>query len=358
MVVSDDRTDSAPVRAEIVPASDGMALLARCRPGAFAGSLPWIEAAHRTLGADRLLHVKLSDALDGTELGCLTLAQDRADWRSGSPGRIAWTWPLMAIGYGFGPRWLGRHSAVDWPLAVQRVLPHARLELRRSAVAAAPDTSGDFVASEGIGTWRCEQPGTVEAWLASLVGKHRRDLHKYRRDIATAGGEWIDSERDDPTLLDAGFALHRERLDQKGARSAYFAPDVEAFLRALATATAGRGLRLSLLACDGRFVASCLSFVHERQFLAFVSGWQRARSRLDLGRQVLFHQLLRELPNGLDAIDFLGGDLAYKREFGLTKQPTRDLVCHGGAFAALRARVVSGAIGIARHTRRRLAGVR
>lgn len=345
------------VHAEVVPAGTGMDLLARCAAGPFAGSLPWTQAASRVLGGDRLLYLRLRDAGDGAALGCLALARDRADWRSGSPGRPCWTWPLMAIGYGFGPQWLGERRALDWPLAVRAALPGERLELRRCAAAndlAAPG----FAAEAGIGTWMRSQPGTTEAWLAGLVGKHRRDLHKYRRDIAAAGGVWIDSIRAEPELLDACFQLHRSRLGDKGARSAYFAPTVEAFLRALASATEGVGLRLSLLQRDGRYIAACLSFVHARRFEAFVSGWDRTHARLDLGRQVLFHQLLRELPNGLDSIDFLGGDLAYKREFGLQKQPTLDLVCHGGAVAALRARVVAGAIGIARRTKLRLRGGR
>lgn len=347
------------LRATVVTAAAGMALAERaaatCTSTGFAGSLAWLQAAERVLGRDQLVHLALSHADADAAIGCLTLQRTRADWRSGSPGRATLTWPMAAIGFGFAPHWFGAPAPDAWLPAVQRTFPDHRLELRRCATASVPTTlSAPFECTEGIGTWVLANPGGSEQWLASLYGKHRRDLAKYRRDIQKAGGVWVDTDSADPELLDACFQLHRARLQDKGKQSAYFVATVESFLRALAELTAGKGLRLSLLRREGRYIAACLSFVHRRRFEAFVSGWDRAHARLDLGRQVLYHQLLAELPRGLDEIDFLGGDLAYKREFGLQKQATVDAVCHGSRLATLRAHVVAGALQVYRRTRQRM----
>jgi hypothetical protein len=346
-----------PLRAVPMAKPAGLALAVECErrdaAGGFAGSLPWLRAAERTHGSDRIVHLGL---FDGDEaIGHLALQRTRASWRSGVPGRTTLCWPMQELGFGFRPRWRSAPRRAQWLPALRAALPDARLELARTAPDGIADVDGapGITTAPGIGTWLRREPGSTEQWLASLYGKHRRDLAKYRRDIAKAGATWRDTDRATADELSACFALHRSRLHDKGARSAYFAAGAEQFLRALADATAGDGQRLTLLEHDGRFVAACLSFVHGRRLQAFVSGWDRSHARLDLGRQVLYHQILGELPHGLHEIDFLGGDLAYKREFGLQKEATLDVVVHGGPVARFCAHVVGGALRLYRAARRR-----
>lgn len=347
---------NAPLRAYLLPTAAGLELAnaatAADPASDLAGSHAWVEAASHVLGPSRLLHVALQPAGAALPVGYLALERTRADWRSGSPGRSTLAWPFAELGYGFRPLWLGTPQPDDWLPALQRLFGDQRIELRRCATDALPDAATTFEYSEGIGCWRGGTHGGLQPWLASLHGKHRRDLAKYRRDITAAGGQWVDTNTASRELLDELFRLHHLRLDGKSVRSAYYAPEAEAFLRVLAQATAGCGLRLSLLQLAGTYVAGCLSFVHRQRFQAFVSGWDMAHRRLDLGRQVLYHQLLQELPRGLVEINFLGGDLAYKREFGLAKQATRDAVAHGGGFARLRAHVVDRALQVYRRARR------
>lgn len=343
------------LRAVVVDPERGMALAARAdaadpRSG-LAGSPAWLAAAAATGGQDRLVHIALHVGDAAQPCGQLALERVRADWRSGSPGRHTLAWPQAGLGYGFRPRWLDGVPRADWLLALAAVFPGHRLELRRTAPDVVATLPHHAERNEGIGTWCAPAPANAAQWLAGLHGKHRRDLHKARREIAAAGGRWIDTQAPEPLLLDACFRLHQHRLQHKGAQSAYFAAAAEQFLRALAGHTAGCGLRLSLLQLADRYVAACLSFVHRGRFQAFVSGWDPAQRRFDLGRQVLFHQLLAELDAGLVEIDFLGGDLAYKHEFGLGKQPSQDLVAHGSGLATLRARAMAGALRLYRRAR-------
>lgn len=350
------------LRAQQLDHDAGMAL-ARCadaadRAAGLAGAPQWLAAAATTLGQDRLVHFALYEGDAAAPCGQLTLERTRADWRSGSPGRSTLAWPFAELGFGYRPRWLDGVPRPGWLAAVAAARPEARLDLRRTAPNAAADLPAHGEQTSGIGTWCATAPTNAAAWLASLQGKHRRDLHKYRRDIAAAGGLWRDDGSADPNLLDACFRLHRARLHDKGTASAYFAASAEQFLRALARESAGAGLRLSVLQLGERYAAACLSFVHHGRYQAFVSGWDPNQRRLDLGRQVLFHQLLAELDRGLVEIDFLGGDLAYKREFGLAKQPTTDFVVHGSGLATLRAKAVASALSIYRMARRRVTEVR
>lgn len=318
----------------------------------FAGSPPWLQATAATFGESSLVHVAFVDAT-GTVVGHLALQRTRAGWRSGLPGRATLSWPMASLGYGFRPRWLVAGSQRPWLAALRACFPHHRLELCRTApdaFGALPVPSG-IETAPGVATWSLRAPGTREQWLAGLHGKHRRDLAKYRRDIERGGGTWRDFAVADEAALAACFQLHATRLQQKGKLQARLSATAQRWLHALAATTADAGLRLSLLQHDGRFVAACLSFVHRRRLKAFVSGWDRSHARWDLGRQVLYHQVLAEFERGLAEIDFLGGDLDYKREFGLLRQPTLDVVAPGGALARFCSRVVGGARGAWRRVR-------
>jgi CelD/BcsL family acetyltransferase involved in cellulose biosynthesis len=271
------------LRAEIVGADVGLRACAAAdacdATAGFAGSAPWLRAAHAALGDDRLVHCVLH-AADGREVGVLALERTRADWRSGSPGRMTLAWPFAELGYSFGPRWLVPAAAPgDWLRALRVALPGTRLELRRCDPARVPPRVDDGVErTEGIGTWRLEAPGDVDGWLASLRGKHRRDLHKGLREIAAGGAVWCDAAHAEAQALDAVFALHRARLDSKGVAAGAVGARGEAFLRALAAQT-DAGVRLTTLQHAGRHVAGCLSFVARGEYLAFVSGWDRVHTR-------------------------------------------------------------------------------
>lgn len=327
----------------------------------FAGSFVWCRTAADVLGDDATQHLLFRDG-NGEVVGWTMLERATAGWRSGSPRVACLTWPFAAIGYRFRPRFapgLGAETRADWLAALQAACAGVRLELTRldlhDASGAIP---GAFVErTHGPSTWASGVPDDAEAWYGTLEGKHRRDLKKYRRDIANAGARWCDTLDGAPLedALDACFALHRRRIAHKGATSACGEPRNERFLRALARHEAARATRVVVLRMDGEPMGACLSFAHHRRLEVTVSGWDQRFARYDLGRQVIHHQILREFARGLDEIDLLGGDLPYKREFGLRAQGTCDVVVRPTAFAAWREDVVGGALRVARMGRRLLA---
>ena len=326
-----------------------------------AGSFAWCRTAADLLGDDATQHLLFRDGT-GEVVGWTMLARATAGWRSGSPRVACLTWPFAAIGYRFRPRFASDLDAAvrgDWLAALHTACRGVRLELTRldpqDAGGAIP---GAFVErTSGPSTWSIDVSGDAEAWYGTLEGKHRRDLKKYRRDIARVGARWCDT-LDGASLedsLDACFALHRRRIAHKGATSACGEPRNERFLRALARHEAARATRVVVLRMDGEPAGACLSFAHHRRLEVTVSGWDQRFARYDLGRQVIHHQILREFERGLGEIDLLGGDLPYKREFGLRARETRDVVVRPTAFAAWREDVVGGALRVARMGRRLVA---
>ena len=89
---------------------------------------------------------------------------------------------------------------------------------------------------------------------------------------------------------------------------------------------------------------STLAFVHAGHYRCFMPGWDPTERKFDLGRQMIYHQILNEFERELTTIDLLGGDLAYKREFGLTSVPTTNLVTRPTRGAATRKKLVDGAL--------------
>ncbi|MBI5850599.1 MAG: GNAT family N-acetyltransferase [Planctomycetes bacterium] len=348
--------------AEIAPAAVAWSIAERLDAvddtADFAGSTAWCRAASDVLGDANTAHVVFRDG-SGTAVGWTMLERGAAGWRSGAPGASCVSWPFAAIGYRFRPRFLVELAPAlraTWIQALRSSFRGRRLELVRldPEEAAVEVEHAHLDRADGPATWATKVSGDADGWYATLDGKHRRDLKKYRRDIAAFGGEWCDTLDGAPLgeSLDVLFALHRRRIAHKGATSACGTPRSERFLRRLAEREAAAGTRVVVVRHGGEPMGACLSFAHRRRLKVTVSGWDQGFSRYDLGRQVIHHQILREFERGLVEIDLLGGDLPYKREFGLERRPTVDLVVRPSAFAALREDLVHGAIEVVRAGRR------
>lgn len=320
------------------------------RTSDFACSLGWSRTASQTLGEDSFVHVAFEND-EGLTVGYALLEIGNSRWRTGSPGLRCLSWPFAEIGYYFRPRWRSDQEDLPWLQALQERFPGWRLELSRSHLHCAPRSAPQNPLNsirESVGTWTADVPATIDQYYATLRGKHRRDLRKYRRDIAAAGYRWITSGCDVvplSRLLSESFDLHRERLSAKGVGSAYLRETNRQFLENLCRYFRDDGLRLTTLYDGERPIASCLSFVYRQRLECVMSGWDREYRRFDLGRQVIHDQILREFERGLQRIDLLGGDLPYKREFGLARRPTLQIVAHPSRGAKIRQRMVNGVLG-------------
>lgn len=321
--------------------------------GHLSQSIRWIEAAHNVAGAGALRPVLFRDP-DGRVLGAAVFEQARLGWRSGSPGRAVLRWPLQEYGAHFAPifRRPGLDQA-DWLVALTQLYPDLQLELRRSAAILLPeDFPADLRATPGPGVWTTATPRGLAAWQRSLTGEHRRDLGYYRRRIDRAAGLWrdLDPDQDPGPALEECLALHARRVAHKGQRSAYLTPRGQRTLQALCRNFRAE-LRLSFLDLCGAPVAASLAFLHGGRYSCLLTGWDPRHRKLDLGRQVIHHQLLAAFRADLQHIDLGGGDLSYKQEFGLQRLPSLDFTRAPSRGAALREGLVRGALRVYRRIR-------
>ncbi|MEM7201537.1 MAG: GNAT family N-acetyltransferase [Planctomycetota bacterium] len=313
-------------------------------------STAWNVAAGAVRGESAVQRFALIDG-DRQIVGLVALERRVAGWRSGSPGAALWTWPMAELGYEFRPRWRPECAAIvreHWQEAVADALAGERLELPRTAAAACPAEPSGLAATPGPAVWTAPAAASADAWLHSLQSRHRRDLGYYRRRIDRGGGVWRQFETEPTADLDAAlaisFQLHGERIATKGQRSAYLQPPHRAFLQRLAHELRETALRLTILSIDGAPAGSCLSFCYAGRYQAYMPGWSPAHHKLDLGRQIIAHQIQHDLDSGIHEISLLGGDLAYKRELGLEARATQDLVRVPSRPAELRQWLAPGVL--------------
>jgi CelD/BcsL family acetyltransferase involved in cellulose biosynthesis len=329
----------------------------RARPHPeFAGSSAWCRATADVRGEEALVPIVMSKA-GGDPVGVLLLQRVAAGWRSGSPGQSCLRWPFQEFGYHFTPAWRSADDADPrWIDALVIAHPSDHVELLRCAPTARVEpTHSRMRVVDGPTTWRLSVDGDFERWRGGLRGEHRRDLGYYSRRIAKAGGAWDDLNPDDDPAAALGdcFDLHARRVAAKGQSSAYLEPAARRFLVRL-TELHRSSTRVTRLTIDGQVVAANLSFVHNGHYQCFMPGWEPRFHKLDLGRQVIYHQIEREFAAaaGLASIDLLGGDLAYKREFGLTPHPTLDIVSRPSTGASVREELAQSAIRVYRRLAR------
>ncbi len=306
----------------------------------------WYRAAARARGPQHLIAVAIRQG--ATTVAVTVLAEDTADWRTGSPGQARLRWPFQELGYNFAPVFAPGFDAseLDWLAALRELFPSSRLELRRCDEAACSGLHTDTAErSPGPPTFALDVDGELDNWKGSLRSSHRRDFDYYRRRIGKLGGRFTDLTETDNlcSFLDPCFELHASRVADKGQTSLYLREDNRTFLRQLAS-VARTSARVSLLHIGDEIVGGCLAFVYRGHYSCFMPGWDPRRRSLDLGRQLIYQQILGEFERGLACIDLLGGDLAYKREFGLRPRSTTDLVMVPGHGARLRENLVHGAV--------------
>lgn len=324
----------------------------------FAGSTHWCRAASQVAPIEAFVPVMFLDDRE-QPVGVAMLMRGKSDWRSGSPGKRILRWPFQEFGYHFGPIW---HPDIDnrrndWLPALTTAFPDAHFVLERCApmIGTCPD---DLVRTEGPVTWSLVIDGGcgngLERWKTSLKGDHRRDLDYYRKRIDRSACDWVDMDLLNGNTagpLESCFNLHERRVAAKGMTSAYLTAEGRAFIAALVDVDPSSA-RISKLTRNGRLIGTNLSFVHNGHYRCFMPGWDPAERRLDLGRQMIYHQIIGEFERGLSTIDLLGGDHAYKREFGLADFPTTNLQSRPSRGEAARRKLVESAIHLIRKIRR------
>ena len=165
-------------------------------------------------------------------------------------------------------------------------------------------------------------PGSWEAYLAGLPGKHRHELlRKVRRlereapsarAVSVGEGDLVQARLGDFVRLHRGSRVGKAKfMDDR----------MEAFFRGICPALAARGMvRLWFLEIETDPVASFITLEWDGSVGLYNSGFEPSRAALSPGLVLLTHLIRDAIHRGKTRFDFLRGEERYKYEFGPTPE--------------------------------------
>jgi CelD/BcsL family acetyltransferase involved in cellulose biosynthesis len=168
-----------------------------------------------------------------------------------------------------------------------------------------------------------ELPGTWEAYLAGLSGKHRhemlRKMRRLEREIPEARALGFASREAVESRFDEFLTLHRQ---SRVGKARFMDERMEAFFRRVAALLAAAGgLRLWLLEAPGGPLASFLTLEWNGTVGLYNSGFRPEAAALSPGLVLLAHVVRDAIERGRRRFDFLRGEERYKYEFEPSPEP-------------------------------------
>jgi CelD/BcsL family acetyltransferase involved in cellulose biosynthesis len=168
-------------------------------------------------------------------------------------------------------------------------------------------------------------PGSAAGLDAALPKRMRQNLRYYRRRAERQGALRCEAARPEnlPEMLEAFFALHGVRWEQRGLPGVLADDAVRAFHTEAAAALMAQGvLRLHALRLDGRIVAMLYGFAARGRFYHYLGGFDPDLRQLSLGTLIIGHAVMQAMCEDLREFDFLRGREPYKYHWGAIDRPT------------------------------------
>ncbi|MDO8490762.1 MAG: GNAT family N-acetyltransferase [Dehalococcoidia bacterium] len=165
-------------------------------------------------------------------------------------------------------------------------------------------------------------PGTWEEYLDGLTGKQRHELTRKLRKLAAAGAinyRLLQGDEAAGSAFDAFLTQFRESRTDKAT---FLTPDMEAFFRALARASAeAQVLRLGVLELDKLMVAAVMCFDYNDEMYLYNSGFDARYRSLSVGLISKAYCIRACIEQKKRRFNFLKGDEEYKYHLGGKEVP-------------------------------------
>jgi CelD/BcsL family acetyltransferase involved in cellulose biosynthesis len=166
-------------------------------------------------------------------------------------------------------------------------------------------------------------PGSWDALLASLSGKHRheltRKLRRFEREAPDGRVAWESTPAAIDARLDDFLALHRRSREGKAK---FMDSRMERFFRRVIPALAADGgARLAFLDLPDGPIAAFVTLEWDGTVGLYNSGFRPERAGLSPGVVLLAHVIRDAIERGRGRFDFLRGEERYKFEFGPVPEP-------------------------------------
>jgi len=194
---------------------------------------------------------------------------------------------------------------------------------------------------EVVDTERVDAPvldmpdGWVAAYAARIHGK-KRALHRRRmRQLAatgTVGWTIARTPADIAIELEHAFEIHAKRWSGRPDGSTFGAAGARDFHRAAAAALAAQdAVRIVTLRLDSQPVAFQYSFIIGKTLYLHRISFDPALAAHSPGQLTLLHAIADAASEGIDRVEFLGGNERYKLELASRTEPLHQLIgmAHG-----------------------------
>lgn len=173
---------------------------------------------------------------------------------------------------------------------------------------------------------RIPLPDSIDVWRASLPSGLRRNLRRYGNRLEAAGAHCrtVSGHDEIAPALDALFALHARRWQDRNQPGIFAERDVQRFHRASAPKLFDRGLlRLHLLATETAIVGVQYVLVHGTTAYSYIAGFDPEWNEVSPGTLLMAYAIERAIDEGCSVFDLLRGAEAYKYGWGAVDRWTR-----------------------------------
>ncbi|MCJ7695640.1 MAG: GNAT family N-acetyltransferase [Anaerolineaceae bacterium] len=160
-------------------------------------------------------------------------------------------------------------------------------------------------------------PAEWESYLAGLDKKQRHEIRRKMRRASEAplAVEWTVVDDKEKVATEAEAFI--EMMAGDPAKKAFLTEAMREYLREIAAVTLEhKWLQLSFLTIDGEKAAAYFCFVYANKVWVYNSAWNIRYGDYSPGWVLLGHIIQWAIENGIEELDFMRGDEAYKYKFG------------------------------------------
>ncbi len=160
-------------------------------------------------------------------------------------------------------------------------------------------------------------PGDFEAYLAGIDSKQRHEIRRKLRnlDSSPVHGELMFAEN--PGTLHDEVDAFLAMMAQDPNKRDFLTDAMRQHLHNTAQVAFDKGwLQLAFFAIDGKKAAANFAFNFNGRLWLYNSGWEWGYREFSPGWLLLTHLIRWATENGIQELDFMRGDEAYKYKFG------------------------------------------
>ena len=157
-----------------------------------------------------------------------------------------------------------------------------------------------------------------DGYLEAIKTRHRREVRRKMRNLLDGGAKVALEALDAPDAISAALPQFLTLMaSSRGDKAAFLTDDMSAFFHAIVGRMAPAGLlRLYFFQVDGKRVAAVLCFLADGELQMYNSGYDPEFKALSVGLASKVFIVRDAIERGLQRVNFLRGDEAYKFQLG------------------------------------------